>query len=300
MKIDLHIHTKMSDGAFSPKEVVDMAYDNGVEIMSITDHDTIEAYNDEIFEYAKSKGIKLIQGVEISTKTDKVGIHVLGYNYDLNNQEFKDKLYKIRNARHIYLHDVGAKLAELGYKLNVEELDKIDSVTKAHISLDIINNDENKELLMKNFGHIPNKGEFIEAIMNENCPAYVRKASVTPKEAAEIIRSAGGKVVLAHPVAYVHEDSLDENDIQVIVDSMKPDGIEANYIYVDSSDKIFNEVDRWKKFSEKNNLFTTAGSDFHNIDYIRPEIGFKKVDFSLKDEEIEEMVKNLFTKCSQN
>ena len=115
MKIDLHIHTTMSDGAFSPKEVVDMAYDNGVEIMSITDHDTIEAYNDEIFEYAKSKGIKLIQGVEISTKTDKVGIHVLGYNYDLNNQEFKDKLYKIRNARHIYLHDVGAKLAELGY-----------------------------------------------------------------------------------------------------------------------------------------------------------------------------------------
>ena len=146
---------------------------------------------------------------------------------------------------------------------------------------------------MKNFGHIPNKGEFIEAVMNENCPAYVRKTSVTPKEAAEIIRAAGGKVVLAHPVAYAHEDKLTEEDIQKIVDSMNPDGIEANYIYVDSSNQMFNEVEKWRKFAEKNHKFVTCGSDFHNRDGIRPEIGFVNVDFSLTDEEIEEIVKNL-------
>lgn len=293
MKIDLHIHTTMSDGAFTPKQVIDMAFENGVKVMTISDHDTIEAYNEELFEYAENKGIKLIQGVEVSTKTEKTEIHVLGYNYDLKDKEFRDELYKIRNVRHIYLHDVGEKLAELGYKLNVEELDKIDAVTKAHISLDVINNKENKKLLIKNFGYIPNKGEFIEAVMNEGCPAYVRKASVTPKKAAQIIRNAGGKVILAHPVAYAHEDNLTEEDIQKIVDDMKPDGIEANYIYVDSKNIMFNEVKKWKLFTEKNKLFSTIGSDFHNKDGLRPEIGFLNVDFSLTDEEIDEIIEKL-------
>lgn len=193
MRIDLHIHTNKSDGELSPKEVIEEASKNGIYAISIADHDTTEAYNDELFEFANNKNVKLINGVEISTKIKKVGIHVLGYNYDLNNENFKKKLYEIRNSRHIYLKSVSKKLEELGYKINTKELDKIDSVTKAHIALDIINCEENKEILLKNFGHIPNKGEFIETIMNENCPAYVKKETVTPKEAAKIIREAGRK-----------------------------------------------------------------------------------------------------------
>ena len=189
-RIDLHIHTTKSDGVLTPKEVIDEAYKNGVSVIAITDHDTIDAYNEEIFKYAEDKNIKLISGVEISTKIKKCGIHVLGYNFDLKNKEFQEKLCKIRNARHDYLHKVAEKLNELGYYLNAKELDKIDAVTKAHIALDIINNEKNKELLLENFNHIPSKGEFIETIMNENCPAYVRKETVTPKQAAEIIRAA--------------------------------------------------------------------------------------------------------------
>ena len=193
MRIDLHIHTNKSDGELSPKEVIEEASKNGVYAISIADHDTTEAYDNELFEFANEKNVKIINGVEISTKIEKVGIHVLGYNYDLNNENFKKKLYEIRNSRHIYLKNASKKLEELGYKINTEELDKIDSVTKAHIALDIINCPENKEILLKNFGHIPNKGEFIETIMNENCPAYVKKETVTPKEAARIIREAGRK-----------------------------------------------------------------------------------------------------------
>ena len=130
--IDLHMHTNKSDGALSPKEIVDEAVKNNVEIMAITDHDTLEAYTDDLIEYIKSKNITLIKGVEISTKTDKVGAHVLGYNIDINNKELVDKLYRLRNTRHVYLHDVSKKLEALGYKINVKELDKIDAVTKAH------------------------------------------------------------------------------------------------------------------------------------------------------------------------
>lgn len=292
-RIDLHIHTTISDGTLTPKEVIDEAYKNGVSVIAIADHDSIDAYNNELFTYAESKKTKLINAVEISTKTNKNGIHVLGYNFDLNNKQLKEKLYKIRNARHDYLYKVAKKLNELGYFINVEELDKIDAVTKAHISLDIINNKKNERLLLKNFGYIPSKGEFIETVMNENCPAYVRKETVTPKEASDMIKAANGKVVLAHPVAYIHEDGLTDTDILNIVNEMKPDGLEANYLYVDCKNNKIDETEKWNKFAKENKLFVTAGSDFHNKDGIRPEIGFTNTNFILKDNVIDEIIANL-------
>ena len=84
-RIDLHIHTNCSDGELTPIEVVDKAVCNGVSVISIADHDTVDAYSDELFQYASSKGIKIIPAVEISTKTKKCGIHVLGYNFDLHS-----------------------------------------------------------------------------------------------------------------------------------------------------------------------------------------------------------------------
>lgn len=292
-RIDLHIHTTVSDGWLTPKEVIDEAFKNKVSIIAIVDHDTVDAYNDKLFEYARSKNIKLIPAVEISTKAKKAGVHVLGYNIDLNNREFKERLNKIRNARHDYLHDVAKKLEELEYYINVEELDKIDAVTKAHIALDAVNNPKNREKLLSEFGHIPSKGEFIETIMNENCPAYVKKKSVTPKEAAEIIRAANGKVILAHPVAYVHEDNFTDEDIIEIINDMKPDGIESNYLYVDRFDKKINETKKWNQFAKEHDLFVTVGSDFHNKDGIRPEIGFTNTDFLLSEDTIEEIIENL-------
>ena len=291
-RIDLHIHTNISDGLLTPKQVIDEAVKNGVSVIAIADHDTIDAYNDNLFQYAKSKNVEIINAVEISTKIDKTGIHVLGYNYNLNNTKFKERLSKVRNARHDYLRNVAIKLSELGYTVNVEELDKIEAVTKAHIALDIVNNEKNRDNLINNFGHIPNKGEFIETIMNENCPAYVKKEQITPKEAAEIIRGAGGKVVLAHPVAYMHEDNLTEKDILKIVEDMKPDGIEANYIYVDRNNQIFDETKKWNEFAKENNLFVTIGSDFHNKDGIRPEIGLINTSLILEDKVIENILKN--------
>ena len=106
------------------------------------------------------------------------------------------------------MKDVSQKLNELGYRVNVEKLDKIDAVTKAHIAQDIVENEENHSILMKVFGHIPKRGDFIEAIMNEGCPAYVKKQTYTPKEAVKVIRKAGGKAVLAHPICYKYEGHM--------------------------------------------------------------------------------------------
>ena len=293
--IDFHIHTNMSDGEFSPKEIIDMALENNVSHISITDHDTLAAYTDELFEYANLKNINLITGVEISTKIDKCGIHVLGYNVDVKNEELNNMLFKITNARHIYLKDVSVKLEELGYKVHFEELDKIEIVTKAHISQDIVSNPENKEILMKEFGKIPERGEFIEGIMNEGCIAYVTKYVPSLDEIQNAVRNAGGIVVLAHPVAYVYIDGLEENDIQNIVNDLRPDGIEANYILVHDG-KVINDSKLWNEFAEKNNLFVTVGSDFHRMDNIHPKVGLICEDLNLDEKTKNEIIKNLYNR----
>lgn len=292
--IDLHIHTNISDGALSPKEIIDEAANNNVSIIAIADHDSIDAYNEDLFKYADSKKIKLINAVEISTKINKAGVHVLGYNFDLNNKELKDKLYNLRNARHIYLHNVSEKLNSLGYEVNVDDLDKIDAVTKAHIARDVINNEHNKDLLIKNFGYVPNMGEFIETVMNEGCPAYVKKESINPKEAATLIKKANGKVILAHPVAYKYEDNISDEEILELVNDMNADGIEANYIYIDRNNNKINDIIKWNNFAKENNLLTTIGSDFHVKDGIHPVIGLLNENIEITDEEIDNIINNLF------
>lgn len=273
-KIDLHIHTNCSDGDNSIYEVIDMAINNKLDMISITDHDTVMAYSDEVFKYAYDRGIELVTGVEISVKYNNETIHVLGYNIDVENENLNNKLEMIRNQRHIYLRDVADKFMTLGYIVNVDSLDKIEAVTKAHIANDIINNKNNSKLLIDKFGYIPDKGEFIESMMNEGCPCFVKKKSISPVMAAEMIREAGGVVFLAHPVAYKYEDGLTDEDILRIVREMNADGIEANYIYVDKFNNVIDDREHYQKLSRDNGLKISTGSDFHKIDGIHPEIGF--------------------------
>ena len=285
MRIDLHIHTNKSDGVLNPKEVIDEAVKNKVNIISICDHDTIDAYTLDLIEYAKENNIKLIFGVEISTKYKGYGYHVLGYNIDIFNSEFREFLSKIRLSRHNYLYDVSKKLNDFGYIINTSELDKIDSVTKAHIANDIISNKENYDLLINNFNHIPTKGEFIETLLNEGCSCYVEKVSITPIEATKIIKKYGGKVVLAHPVAYFYEDEKTEEDIINLVKEMNADGIEGNYVYIDKDNIKHNDSEKWNDLADKLNIMSTIGSDFHNFDGLHPVIGLinEDIEFNKKD-----------------
>lgn len=286
MNIDLHIHTSKSDGILTPKEVIDEAKKNNVNVISICDHDTIDAYTLDLLEYAKKNNIKLIYGVEISTKYKGYGYHVLGYNIDIFNKDLKEELSKIRLARHNYLYEVSKKLNELGYIVNTNELDKIDSVTKAHIANDIINNENNKDLLIKKFNKIPNKGEFIETLLNENCPCYVEKLSITPYVASCMIKKYGGKVILAHPVAYYYEDKKTIEDITNLLKEMNADGIEGNYIYIDKNNIKHNDIDIWNNLANKLNIMSTIGSDFHNFDNIHPVIGLINEDIKVDKNDI--------------
>ncbi len=274
--IDLHMHSICSDGVLSPKEIIDKAVENGVKIVSITDHDSISAYTPEVIQYAKDKGVTLIKGIEFSTKYKGVGFHILGYNVKLEDIKLRETIDKLQNSRKNYLLDVSKKLEELNFLVEIDQLLKLPSITKSHISANIVGNPKNNDELIKTFGYIPNKGEFIETIMNEGCPAYTPKFSITPKEASDIIRGAGGVVVLAHPVAYVYEDKLSPKDIMEVAVNIDADGIEGNYLYVNCKDMLFDDCLFWNKQASENHFVSTIGSDFHRSDGIRPEIGLSK------------------------
>lgn len=290
--IDLHIHTTYSDGNLTPFEVIDEAVKNRVHTISIADHDSIDAYTRKLFEYAKAKGVNIIPGVEISAKKKGLSVHLLGYNFDINNEELNNKLKLLRNARHDYLHNVGEKLKQIGYILNVEKLSKIDAVTKAHIAQDVVENEDNKELLIKEFGYIPERGEFIEMIMNAGCPAYVEKETISPADAVKLLKRAGAKTILAHPVAY-KENKLSTQEVIDLALDANVDGIESYYIYVDRNHETINEIDKWNKVALENKFIKTIGSDFHLDNGTHPIIGLVNEKIDIRPEEIEEIIFNL-------
>ena len=281
--IDLHIHTNNSDGSLTPYEVIDEAKKNGIKTISITDHDTLDSYTKDVIKYAKENGIKLIHGVEISTIHDNNKFHLLGYDVDITNIKLLKELNNLKNARYIYLKEVSKKLTEYGYEVNLDKLLSVKSVTKAHIANDIIENKNNSGMLLKDFDHIPSVGEFIETIMNKDCPCYVKKNTITPKEASKLIKDAGGKVILAHPVAYEYENSMTKEEILKVALDIKADGLESIYLYIDKNNNLINEIKEWVKIAKDNNLITTVGSDFHKFDIIKPHIGFNNYN-SIKKE----------------
>ena len=291
--IDLHMHTTKSDGSLTPFQLIDEAVKNGVKFISITDHDTLGAYTNELFDYAKEKGIELIVGVEVSSKSHGKAIHVLGYNVNYKDEEFNSLLAQIRLTRSKYLVDVDKKLSELGYVLNVEKLKKVESVTKANIALDIVENKLNEKKLIEDFGFVPSRGVFIETIMNEGCPAFVKKDSISPRDASLAIKKAGGKVVLAHPVVYEKKDKLSIQTIEDVINDMEIDGIEANYIYYDKNLNRYDDILKWREFAKKTGLFATVGSDFHLDDGAKPKIGFVNQDLVLNDEDVNNILSKL-------
>ena len=98
MKVDLHIHTSYSDGAFSPEKIVDTALDAELGAIAITDHDNVLSYK-IAQEYAKDKSLEILPGVEINTIYKGYEVHILGYFMDLNNSDFQKLIKSQQQAR---------------------------------------------------------------------------------------------------------------------------------------------------------------------------------------------------------
>jgi len=268
MKIDLHIHTKTySDGNLDIEEVFREAKKRNIDLMSTTDHDSIDGQKSAIA-LAKEHGINYITGVELnitfqypSESGRSISLDLLGYQYDIENQELKSKLKLIRERREIRAREIFEKLNTEFDKENITRFDETD-IKKIQDSVDGA------------FGR-PHIAKYLveKEIVNSLQEAFDRylvrldvpKFPLSLAEASRLVRNAGGILVLAHPndphgTSLINITSDLDEQTRTIEGYMQEyiDGIECWHSRNDAKTTA-----HYIEFAKKHHLVMTGGSDCH-------------------------------------
>ena len=267
--IDLHTHTNCSDGDYSPRDLIKLACSSGIKILSITDHDTLKAYETNLISFAKDNGIQLIPGIELSTidELTRQKIHVVGLNVDTNNRELLSLCENLRQARIKIAIKTQELLLPLGLIVRIKGL--LGSgvlITKSHIGSDVITNPENHQKLIDIYGKIPLHGTFIEDYLITGKPAFVRSnESLKTSKAVSAIKKADGVSICAHPSFNVMQ-GFEFDLMKKLIIRNKFDGVESINIQYNKSDndKRFDMVREFSDFANNNILLISGVSDFHS------------------------------------
>jgi predicted metal-dependent phosphoesterase TrpH len=243
-KIDLHIHSHYSDGKSSCENLIELAYKKKLEIISITDHDTLEG-TEESIETARKYSIPYICGVEISTNVEDM-LHILGYGINYKDEKFRKFVNFCQKKRFDRIKNIIYALDKHGIDIKLGEvLDLVkSSPSRVHIA-DI--------LTEKDYAF--SRAEAFKKFLLPSSPTYVRPCGVGVKQALHAINQAGGIAVLAHPG--VIKTSYDISEWI----SLGLKGIEAFYPKHSKT-----ETEKYTDLADKYDLIATAGTDFHGPD----------------------------------
>ena len=241
-KTDLHMHTYYSDGYNTPERLIDKAKNQGIKILSITDHDSVNAIG-QAAEYAKKFGMEVIPGVEISTDIRDTEVHILGYFVDPDNKDLEHYLNFFREERYKRAIRMVNKLNILGLAITIEDVlvfAKDSAIGRPHIA---------QALLAK--GQVKSFFEAFYKYIGNHAPAYERKVHLSPQSAFKIISDAGGLSFIAHP------GNMPEILIKELIDA-GVDGIEV--IHPSHSP---DQVKFYRGIVNEYFLLESGGSDFH-------------------------------------
>jgi len=244
-KVDLHMHSHHSDGFHPPEDVVKKASEKGLDVISFTDHDSINSLKEAI-KAGKKYGVEIIPGVEISTDISDREIHILGYFIDPKNQELEHYLSFFREERLKRAARIVSKLNSLGINITLDDVvDKAGNgaVGRPHIAH-----------AMKEKGAISSYFEAFNKYIGNGGPAYERKVHVSPQSAFKIISDAGGLSFIAHP------GNLPEYIIKELIDA-GVDGIEVVH-----PSHLPHKVKYYRGIVNEYFLLESGGSDFHGGD----------------------------------
>lgn len=261
-KVDLHLHTNLSDGLISPEEVVVKAKNSDCKIISITDHELINEYN----ALANKYDINIVSGVEFNTSISN--LHLLGYavkNYKLVDEVIQS--LKIKNES--VCLEVIELLRKDGFIISVELIKKY----LQDVGLDYSILDKRKLVrYLMNMGYTNSIVETYNTIIGKNQKYYVPNEKMATEEIIDLIRKSGGYTVLAHPNTIT-------NDKEILIKILKKLKLAGLFGIEVINDKMkLVETEYYQSLANKYNLLETYGSDFHNpdTDYIGIEIGQKQ------------------------
>jgi predicted metal-dependent phosphoesterase TrpH len=260
---DLQSHSRHSDGALSPAEVVALAADAGVELLALTDHDTVDGVP-EALEAAREHGIRLVPAVELSTLHGEADdLHLLGYLVDHTDATLADRLRGARQEREERAKAMGERLLELGFKIFDKPLAtrhaEGKSIGRPHLAAAVLAHKRNRRRLEQE--GIDDVGAFIETYLIPGAPGYVPRQRPKLEEAIAWVHDAGGLAVWAHPF-------WDIEDARAVLATLERfreaglDGVEAFYAtHTEQQTRALTG-----KATELG-LLTTGSADFHGPEH---------------------------------
>lgn len=261
MKVDLHTHTRYSDGNLTLDGILKLAKEQGLCEIAITDHDTII----NLKNYSKLEDkydIKIIPGIEIPTNIKK--LHILGYGitkFDL----VEDKLYKLKK----YNENRNIETIEI---LKSDGIDISFSAVKEIATSDVITYRDIVKYMYKK-GYVSNPHDVYAKFIGKGTKAYVPSKELTIEEVLLLIKSGGGFSILAHP--FTIGDNI---DLEELIIYMKEFGLLGIEIYPPKL--TYEQLTKYKNIVKKYDLIQTIGTDFHNSNYDK--LGFDVEDDSLE------------------
>ncbi len=250
MKFDLHSHTYFSDGKLSPEELVERAVEKGVDILAITDHDTVKGLSiAEQHINTKALPLTLVKGIEFSTKWETFEVHIVGLNIDTDNDLLKSLIDEQTEKRATRAGKMAEKLEKRGFENVLAEAKTLANkgqLTRAHFAQVIQAQGAAKTL----------QGVFKKFLVRGK-PGYVTSEWCDIATAVKAIKAAGGQAVLAHPSRY----KLSNKWLRRLLQEFKHaggDGIEVALPQQAPSDRQF-----LAQLAEEYQLLSSQGSDFH-------------------------------------
>jgi predicted metal-dependent phosphoesterase TrpH len=263
VRIDLQSHSLHSDGALPAAAVVAAAAQAGVELLALSDHDTVGGI-DEALEAAREHSIRLLVATEISAvDAGYEDLHVLGYAVDHHNATLLEQLADARADRGRRAERMVALLRELGFAVDETPLERRRAegkpVGRPHLAAAVLAHPDNAARLAHE-GHA-DVSSFIPAYLIPGAPAYAGRTRPTVAEAIEWIHGAGGLAVWAHPFWDIEDDDAVLAAIERYT-AADLDGVECFYVTHDERQTLLL-ADRCDALG----LIATASSDFHGPDH---------------------------------
>jgi predicted metal-dependent phosphoesterase TrpH len=244
--IDLHLHTTVSDGRCTPREVVERAARGGVAVMAVTDHDTTAAVA-EVREFARACGIHTITGLEITAVDDERDIHVLGYLFNPDDQGLQSFLATQRAARAARVKAIGGRLKSLNVPIEVGPLLQQAASQRGRS----LGRPEIARAMMA-AGHVSSVQEAFDRFLAHGQPGFVPREGASPETVIGVIHAAGGIASLAHPGKLALEARL-----RVLAEA----GLDAVEVYHPDHDQVLRK--QYQGLAWTLGLLMTGGSDFH-------------------------------------